>query len=242
MPTNCYENCNDILDKLHSLRNEKNIEGMARFGINPEGNLGISVTELRKIGREILKGIRKDGERRHELALHLWDSGIRDARVLATIIDDPAQVTGEQLESWVEDLDSWDVCDGCCGNLFDRTPFAYGKAEEWTERDGEFVKRAGFALQAWLAVHDKKAPDSVFERFFISIKREAHDDRNYVRKAVNWALRNIGKRNHVLNSKAIVVAREIAGMDSRAARWNGKDALRELTGEKVRKKLEKMRE
>jgi len=229
--------CDEIVRLLRSMRSKKNVRGMARFGINPENNLGISVTALRKIAKEIIQERGRD----HELALRLWDTGIRDARLLATIIDDPEQVTEEQLESWVLDIDSWDICDGCCGNLFDRTKFAYSKAVDWTGRDEEFVKRAGFVIQAWLAVHDKNAPDEAFERFFALIKREAHDERTYVKKAVNWALRSIGKRNMALNSKANAAAEELAGMESKAARWIGKDALRELKSEKVRKRLERKR-
>jgi 3-methyladenine DNA glycosylase AlkD len=137
----------------------------------------------------------------------------------------------------VHDFDSWDVCDQVCSNLFDRTPFAYSKAVEWSSRQSEFVKRAGFVLMAALAVHDKKAPDSAFEPFFPLILREAADDRNFVKKAVNWALRGLGKRNQALNARAIETAQDIARMDSKAARWVAADALRELTGESVQARL-----
>ncbi len=219
----------DILKILKSHHKPENIEGMARFGITSKKAYGVPMPELRKLARQIGKD--------HDLAQRLWASGVLDARTLAALIDDPEQVTEEQMESWVADFDNWAICDTCCGSLFDRTKFAHRKAVEWSKREEEFVKRAGFALMAWLAVHDKKAEDRRFERFFGAIKREATDERNYVRKAVNWALRQIGKRNAALNRKAIAVARKIRELDSRAARWIAADALRELGSEAVRKKL-----
>jgi 3-methyladenine DNA glycosylase AlkD len=153
------------------------------------------------------------------------------------MIDDPKAVTEEQIEAWVEDFDSWDVCDQCCMNLFQKTSFAYQKAAEWSFREEEFVKRAAFVLMACLAVGDKKAKDEQFEEFLPVIKREASDDRNFVRKAVNWALRQIGKRNLYLNEQAIKIAQEIQEMDSKSARWVASDALRELTSEAVKGRL-----
>ena len=141
------------------------------------------------------------------------------------------------METWVKDFDSWDVCDQVCSNLFDKTPFAYRKAIEWSKREEEFVKRAGFVLMATLSVHDKKADNKKFEQFFPIIKRESNDNRNFVKKAVNWALRQIGKRNLSLNKKAIKTAKEIQKMDSKSARWIASDALRELTSEKIQKRL-----
>jgi len=182
---------------------------------------------LRRMAREI--------GRDHGLALKLWRSGIPDARILAALVDEPSRVTERQMERWVRDFDSWDVCDQVCSNLFDRTTFARSKALEWSGREEEFVKRAGFVLMAAMAVHDKKAADSVFRRFLPIIKHESTDDRNYVRKAVNWALRQIGKRNGPLHGEAVKVAREIKEIDSKAARWIASDALRELTNPKVRK-------
>jgi len=221
--------CEDILRKLESLANPENVAGMARFGINPKNTLGISVPTLRKMA----KGIGKD----HVLAQELWASCVHEARMLASLIDDPRLVTEEQMERWVADFDSWDVCDGCCADLFDRTPFAYRKAVEWAGRDEEFVKRAGFALMAALAVHDKRAPDEAFLAFLPVIKRESADERNFVKKAVNWALRQIGKRNARLNAAAIETAQEIQGVGSKAGRWIAADALRELTGDKVQERL-----
>jgi len=221
----------DILARLKTLSDPKAVEGMARYGINPQNTYGVSIPSLRKIARETGKN--------HALAQELWASGIHEARILASMIDDPGMATEEQLESWVEDFDSWDVCDQCCMNFFQKTEFAYRKAIEWSERDKEFVKRAGFALMACLAVSDKNADDEVFDAFFPIIKREASDNRNYVKKAVNWALRQIGKRNIGLNKKAILIAVEIQKMDSRSAKWIASDAIRELTGESVRKRLQR---
>jgi 3-methyladenine DNA glycosylase AlkD len=219
----------EIIQKIKSLGNPANTEGMARYGINVANAYGVSVYTLREIGREIGKD--------HELALQLWASGIHEARLLACLIDRPDMITEEQLESCVKDFDSWDVCDVCCGHLFDRTAVAYRKAQEWSEREEEFVKRAGFTLMAALSVHDKKASDEDFVRLLPVIKKHATDDRNYVKKAVNWALRQIGKRNWNLNEMAIKTAEEIKQLDSKSARWIANDAIRELTGEKVQKKL-----
>ncbi len=221
----------DIIKKLKSLSNPKAVEGMARFGINPKNNLGVSVTTLRKLAKEIGCD--------HKLAKKLWASGIRDARFLAATIDDSNQVTEEQLESMVLDLDSWDICDHCASDVFLSSGFAYEKAFEWSARDEEFVKRAGFSLMARLAVRDKKADDEQFEKFLPIIKREAGDERNYVKKAVNWALRQIGKRNLHLNKMAVRTAKEIQKIDSKSAKWIASDALRELTGDKIRERLKK---
>jgi len=218
-----------VLQRLKSLANPENAAGMARYGINTENALGISIHTLRPIAKEIGAN--------HALAQQLWASGIHEACILASMIDNPKKVTQEQMEDWVKDFDSWDVCDQVCSNLFDRTDFAHSKAVEWSHREEEFVKRAGFALMAALSVHDKQAPDEAFERFLPLIRQQATDGRNYVRKAVNWALRNIGKRNVNLNKKAVAAAREIREMDSKTARWVASDALRELTSEKVQKRL-----
>jgi len=221
---------NEILNKLKALSNPKAVEGMARYGINPENTYGVSIPNLRKIAGETGKN--------HALAQELWASGIHEARILASMIDDPKMATEEQLESWVKDFDSWDVCDQCCMNLFKKTGLAYRKADEWSESDEEFVKRAGFVLMACLAVSDKKADDRQFEIFLPIIKREASDNRNYVKKAVNWALRQIGKRNANLNKKAIETSKEIQKMDSRSAKWIASDAIRELASESVRIRLQ----
>lgn len=225
--------CTEVLRILRANAKAANAAGMARYGISAEGALGVSMPILRRLARQL--------GRDHALALALWKTGIHEARILAGLVDSPADVSEPQMERWVRDFDSWDVCDQVCSNLFDRTPFAVRKAREWSRREQEFVKRAGFVLMAALAVHDKKAPDSLFEGFLKSIKRESRDDRNFVRKAVNWALRQIGKRNSRLNRAAVSAAREIGGIDSGAARWIASDALRELTSPEVRKRISRKR-
>lgn len=221
---------NDVIEKLESLSDGKAIEGMARFAITPEKTYGVSIPNLRRIAKEIGKD--------HALALQLWKPDIRETRILACMIDEPHMVTEEQMEQWVMDFDYWEICDQCCMNLFEKKTFAYQKAVEWSSRDEEFVKRAGFVLMARLAVSDKKAEDKEFEMFLPMIVREASDNRNFVKKAVNWALRQIGKRNHNLNRKAIKTANDIQKIDSKSARWIASDAIRELTGEAVQRRLE----
>jgi len=223
-----YEN---ILKRLKALSNPKTVEGMARFGINPENTYGVSIPNLRRIAKEVGKD--------HSLAQQLWFSGIHEARILASMIDDPNQVTRKQMDAWIKDFNSWDVCDQCCMNLFSKTSMAWEKAIEWTKREKEFEKRAGFVLIACLAWYDKELSDRKFLVFLPAIKREANDNRNYVKKAVNWALRNIGKRNLNLNKKAIETAKEIQKMDSRSAKWIASDAIRELTSEAVQERLQK---
>lgn len=210
----------NIIATLRSRASPKNVAGMARFGINPNGTLGVSMPMLRQLGRL--------HRRKHLLALELWQNGIHEARILAALVDDPKQVTARQMELWVRDFDSWDICDGVCCNLFDKTPFAHAKILSWTQRRAEYVKRAGFVLMAALAVHDKEAPDDLFLSFLPLIEREACDERNFVRKAVNWALRQIGKRNARLKVAAIASARRILKQDTPPARWIARDALREL--------------
>jgi len=217
-----------ILSELNSLANAENVAGMIRFGINPNGTMGISIYFLRDLARQVGTD--------HALALELWETGIHEARILASYIEDPKQITEEQMETWVIDFDSWDVCDQVCG-LFEESPYAYQKVVEWSTRTEEFVKRAAFAILAGLAVHDKNAADYRFEQFFTIMESQAIDDRNFVKKAVNWALRNIGKRNQRLNAEAVACAHRIAQVDSRAAHWIASEALRELTAEKTLTKL-----
>jgi 3-methyladenine DNA glycosylase AlkD len=220
----------EIIEQLKALANPANVEGMARYGINPHNTLGVSMPALRAIARETRQN--------HYLAIELWGSGIHEARILAALVADPRQVDEELMERWVHDFDSWDVCDQVCSNLFDKTPMAYRKAVEWAGRQPEYFKRAGFVMMAALAVHDKKSSDQAFEAFFPIILREAVDERNFVKKAVNWALRGIGKRNRALNTRAIGLARQIEQLDSRVARWIARDALRELTSSKIQAKLD----
>ena len=218
-----------IIAQLKSLADPRNVEGMSRFGIASTNTLGISLPAL----REIAKAHKRD----HALALKLWDSQIHEARILATIIDDPKQVTPEQMEAWAADFDSWDVVDQACGNLFEKTPYADQKIREWHSRDAEFVRRAAYSLIATVAVHHKKATNNQMEAYYPLIKGAATDERNFVKKAVNWALRQIGKRNRALNVSALALAYDIAALDSKSARWIAADAIKELTAEKTLARL-----
>ena len=176
----------------------------------------------------VIRKLAKQAGRSHELARGLWESGVHEARILATLVEEPARVTARQMDRWARDFDSWDVCDQACMNLFRYTPFAFDKAAEWASAKPEFVRRAGFALMAALAGKARNAPDEQFERLLPLIAQASTDERNLVKKAVNWALRGIGKRNEGLRQAAMRAAEEIAGRDSRSARWVAKDALREL--------------
>jgi 3-methyladenine DNA glycosylase AlkD len=219
----------EIIGSLKRLADPKNVEGMARYGINTDTAFGVPVPRLRAIAKEIGKD--------HALAAELWRSGIHEARIIAPLIEDPARVSERQADRWVRQFYSWDICDLCCNNLLRKTPFAHDKALEWSAGEREFVRRAGYVMMAVLAVHDKAAADSVFAEYLRVIAAGATDERNMVRKAVNWALRQIGKRNLALNAEAIATAKRIAENDSKAARWVASDALRELTSEKVQERL-----
>ena len=219
----------EIVAELRAHGNAANVAGMARYGISPAGTLGVNIPTLRAIA--------KRAGRDHQLAQQLWDTGIHEARILAAMVDEPAKVTRRQMDRWAADFDSWDIVDGCCGTLFDKTPYAYAKAVQWSASRREYVKRAGFVLMTQLAVHDKRAPDEAMLLFLPVIVRESDDERNFVKKAVNWAVRQIGKRNRRLNASAIATAREILARDTRAGRWIARDALRELTSEAVQRRL-----
>ncbi len=218
-----------VLNRLKSMSNPEWAEKSRYFGVESKNIYGISNPKIRELAKEIGTD--------HSLALELWESGIHEAMILATLIDSPQQVTEQQMEKWVKGIDSWSTCDSCCGNLFDRTSFAYRKAAEWTKRKREYEKRAGFSLMAYLSVHDKKSDDKEFLKFLPMTKREAHDDRNFVKKAVNWALREIGKRSMKLNREATKTAKQIRLMKERSARWIAADAIRELESEAVQKRL-----
>lgn len=209
-----------MLRSLRAMADPARLEGMARYGIDTRRALGVTVTELRAFARTL--------GRDHELAAALWDSGVHEARILATIVDDPALVSRRQMERWIRDVASWDLGDQACLNLFERTPHAFELAEAWSGREEEFVKRAGFALMAVAAVHRKDEPDQRFAAFLPLILAHATDERTHVKKAVNWALRQIGKRSPALHRRAVATARQIRALDSRAARWIAADALREL--------------
>jgi 3-methyladenine DNA glycosylase AlkD len=219
----------DVLDKLQSKAQPEQLEGMAKYGMAVEQRLGVSVPDMKKLAKEI--------GRDHELATDLWKTGIAEARILAAMIDDPDKLTEEQMEDWVEGINSWDVCDQVCMNLFEKNQLAWKKIVDWSEREEEFVKRAAFSLIACLAWHDKKASDDKFIALLPVIIRESMDERNFVKKAVNWALRNIGKRNIKLNEAAVNAAKEIQRLDSKAARWVASDAIRELESESIQKRL-----
>ncbi len=221
----------EVLKKLRAKAKPDRLEGMARYGMVAERRLGVSVPDMRKIAKELGKD--------HKLALELWKTGIPEARIVAAMIDEPEKLTEKQMEEWVKDINSWDICDQVCMNLFEKTPLAWKKILDWSEREEEFVKRTAFALTACLAWHNKEVEDEKFIELFPVIKRGATDERNFVKKAVNWALRNIGKRNPNLNKAAIKAAREIQRIDSKAARWIASNAIRELESEAVQRRLKK---
>jgi 3-methyladenine DNA glycosylase AlkD len=218
-----------IIEKFESLYNKENVEGMARYGITADKAYGVSVPVIKSMAKEIGKD--------HDLAIKLWESGIHEARALAIFIEDPKRVTEKQMDKWVGDFNNWAVCDGTCLHLFRKIDFVYKKMNEYVLSNKEFVKRAGFTLIAVMAVHDKKADDETFITLLDVIKSNASDERNYVKKAVNWALRQIGKRNMNLNKYAVLTAEDIKKIDSKAAKWTASDALRELKSEMVQKRL-----
>ena len=224
---------NEIIAKLKYLNNPKNIVGMARFGIIPKTEVyGIPIPELRKLAKIIGKN--------HQLALKLWDSGIHEARILAGYIEDSEMVTESQMKKWVKDFDSWDVVDQVCSAVLDKTKLAKKKIFEFGERKEEFVKRTAFTLICCLTVHNKEMIDEEFLKFFSLIKKASTDERNFVKKSVNWALRQIGKRNKKLNREAIKLAKEIQKFDSKSAKWIANDAIRELTSESVQKRFNRL--
>ena len=224
MPANT--NSAKVLAELRRLANPTNVAGMARFGIVGKELLGISMVQLRTIAKQT--------GRDHELAEELWASGVFEARILAGFVAEPARVTRRQANSWAKDFECWADCDGLCIHLFRKTPFANDLAIAWSRRREELVKRAGFTMMATLAVHDKAAGDEVFRTYLTRVQEEATDERHNVKKGVNWALRQIGKRNQILNREAILMAKLIREKDSRAARWIAADALRELERWKLR--------
>jgi 3-methyladenine DNA glycosylase AlkD len=222
----------EIFIHLRGLADGKSTEGMSRVGIDPDRALGVTIPHLRALGKKIGTD--------HELALALWERGMRETMILAGLVADPKQTTEELMESWAKEFYDWEVCDQTCANLFEKPPLteqAYDIARRWSERTEEFVKRAGFVLMARLAVSDKKALDDAFSPFFEDIMRESGDGRNMVKKGVNWALRQIGKRNLALRERAVETASAIQKQDSPAARWIAADALRELNSKAVVERL-----
>lgn len=219
------EKCKKIINYLESKSDQKVMKGMASVGIKPGYLLGVQIPVL----RELAKKHKQD----HNLAGELWETGIHEARILASMVDDLKLVTDDQMEQWIKDFDTWDVCDQVIMNLFEKHPDAYSKAIQWCDREAEYEKRAGFVMMARLAVSDKKAADEKFTTFFPYIIAGASDSRNMVKKAVNWAIRQIGKRNVRLHSKAIQLSEFILNMEWKSAKWIATDALRELRNEKI---------
>lgn len=223
----------EIIKKLKSFESPENIAGMKRFGIVTKKAFGVSAPLLKDLAKEI----KKQTKDRHQLALELWQTGIHEARIIAYLIDNPKEVTESQMDDWVKDFDNWAICDGTCGHLFCKTEFAYKKVLEWSESEEEFIKRAGIVLIAWLAVHDKKASDEKIAEFLSILEQKSDDERNFIKKAVNWSLRQIGKRSLYLNKLAIESAEQIKAQNTKSTRWIAADALRELRDEKTQERL-----
>jgi 3-methyladenine DNA glycosylase AlkD len=219
----------DALLWLERKSTQRDRDNLARFAINAPKAMGVSVANLKMLAKRL--------GRHHELAAALWDTGWYEARMLASLVDEPACVTAAQMERWCRDFDNWGICDMVCFHLFDRTPHAWGKVAQWSRRRDEFVKRAAFALLASLVAHDKRADDGAFVQGLLLVESAATDERNFVKKAVNWALRSIGKRSPALNAAAVTVARRLATSPQAAPRWVGKDALRELISPAVTRRL-----
>lgn len=218
-----------IITYLEQSANPEAVAGMARFGITPQHTWGVNLPNLRQLARRI--------GRNHQLAIELWAQNTRETRILASLVADPQLLTAEQMEAWVQEFDYWEICDQCCTNLFKTSPFAWSKALEWSQQSAEFTRRAGFVLMACLAISDKKSPAERFTSFWPLIAAGAEDQRNMVKKAVNWALRQLGKRDRVLHQQAIALAEQLLKSEKTSARWVAKNALRELTSPAVQKRL-----
>lgn len=227
----------EIINELRQLTDPTKAFDFERYAIKTPKWFGIRAPELKAFAREVKKVVAD----RHAAALELWTSGIYDARAVAFLIDDPKQVTPAQMDEWCSDFDNWATVDGACGYLFCRTPYAYEKAFEWAKREPEFEKRAGFSMMAYLAVHDKKAPNEKLAAFFPVIEEHAFDGRNFVKKAINWALRQIGKRDLALNKLAVECSLRIKQQGTAPARWIAADALRELQSDAVLERLRSKR-
>ena len=223
----------EVIKDLYLLGSPDNVAGMARFGIVTKNAFGVPASELKRVAKGVKKGVKE----RHEFAMRLWETGVYEARIIAYLIDDPKRLTEEQMDAWAADFDNWAITDGTCGHLFCRSPLAYKKVHEWSRQDKEFVKRAGIVLIAWLAVHDKKADDERIAELLPILEEQAGDERNFIKKAVNWSLRQAGKRSLMLNELAIETAGRIRAQGTPPARWIASDALRELTSEKTLERL-----
>jgi 3-methyladenine DNA glycosylase AlkD len=211
----------EVLAFLQRKGSRRNVAGLARYGIKAARAFGVPMGTLLALARRVGKD--------HALALELWESGWYEARLLAALVDDPEQVTRRQMSAWAAGFENWGDCDTVCFKLFDQTPFAWEQARKWTGSHREFVKRGGFVLMACLALHDKSASDKQFLSLLPLIEKGARDDRNFVMKGVNWALRAIGRRNRALNTAAVKVAQRLASSEEASCRWVGKDALRQMT-------------
>ena len=223
----------EVVAKLKRLGTNKTREAMTRYAIPSDNAFGVSVGKIRDMGKQL--------GRNHDLAQALWDTGFYEARMLAAFVDDPERVTPAQMESWCKDFDNWAITDTICFHLFDKTPHAFRKVEQWSNRRAEFEKRAAFALLASLGVHDKRATDESFAKCLPLIERAATDERNFVKKGVSWALRVVGRRSKDLNDAAVTLSKELCASESSSARWIGRDALKELTGPVVMRTLKKVR-
>ena len=213
--------------KSHSTK--ATLDGMARYAIPSDKAFGVAYRDMKLLGKRLGTN--------HELAAALWGTGVYEVHMVASLVDDPSQVSPAQMDRWCKDFDNWGICDTMCFNLFDRTPHAWAKVTQWSSSKDEFVKRTAFALLWSLSVHDKRAGNEPFVKGLVLVQRAAGDERNFVKKAVNMALRAIGKRNRALNTAAVSVARRLAGSRNATARWVGKDALRELTSPTVIRRL-----
>ena len=218
-----------VLDLLRPHGSERNRAGMARYGINVDKAFGVSMQHIRAAGKAITHD--------HDLTQALWDTGIHEARILASLVDRPQWVTREQMDDWAGDFNSWDLCDQVTGGLLDKTPYAHEKAVEWAGDEREFVRRAAFAMMAWRAVHDKDAVDDALTVYLPLIRQASTDSRNFVKKAVNWALRQMGKRSPALHGPCLELARELAASEDRTQRWIGRDAVKELESDAVKQRL-----
>lgn len=222
-------NVDKVISHLKTKAKTENLAGMARFAIGGDKRMGVAVPEMRKLAKEIGKD--------QQLSLELWKTGIPEAMIAAAMIGVPGEVTEVQMDDWVEDIEFWDICDQTAMNLFEKVSFAEKKIWQWSKSEHEFTKRMAYALIACLAWHDKKATDEFFLKLFPVIKAGSTDERNFVKKAVNWALRHIGKRNKNLNKEALQLAHEIQKIDSKAAKWIATDAIRELESKAIQKRL-----
>jgi 3-methyladenine DNA glycosylase AlkD len=223
------EQVQSAIESLEQMSSKHDYDNLARFGITANKAFGVSVANIRLLAKRL--------GRNHELAAKLWDTGWYEARMLTSFVDEPARVTPTQMDRWCRDFDNWGITDTLCFHLFDRTPHAWAKVAQWSDKRAEFVKRASFALLASIALHDKKAPDEPFLESLTFIERAAPDDRNFVKKGVSWALRSVGRRNAALHEASVALSRRLVASSEPAARWIGKDAVKELTSPAVLRRL-----